>query len=497
MQLLLTLFFYWLIFIPNPTPEFSENNGNGNRIAIHIDSGSDLPTTEQFQFARSIGVDLIEIADPERLSSDILQNFFILLSSENKYVTLSEISSNRDRLIDRTENSYRNLPAPIRDRVAAVSLFKFPADYTERFMRELSLAADSLSQSLNKPIYYQSAFSQPSSYPQSLGFTSVFYNARYSPAALTSPVIYFNPTTEDHRLSVQHLEELMNSLLRHDTSIIIMSSDWFFNTLENQPDLATLVSVHLNGQYVDLPLPAETLSEMSANWHIILLFAMFAVLAIHYKYQPFFLSFAARYYLNHSFFVADLFEGRVRSRSSGLVIIGLHALATGLLLYVLSGFLISPNGFSALEYYLPHLFLSDFAQYTFFIAGFLLATLSHFISIFWIFILNKKITQLAQAMHLYCWPLLTNIVIVAFLVAFIEIGYGMAVIVLLSALFFLVWFLSFNIAAIQGGRQLDGNPFWNLTFTVGLHSILLLATVLSILFTPWLTEPVQLIVSLP
>ncbi len=497
MQLLLSLLFYWLIFIPGTTSDYYENNGNGNRIAIHIGSADTLPTNEQLQFANSLGIDLIEIADPTRLHSAVLQDFYILLSSRNKFITKRELSEEKSALINRTEQNYRGLSTAVRDRVAAVSIAKYPADFTEDFLRQLSIAADSLSRKLNKPIYYQSGLSNPLSFPQTLGFISVYYDAKDSPENLTSPVVFFSPDIENHRNSVQNFEEVLNNSLGYETSIVIVPSHWFFDTLEHQPDIALLISAHLNGELVNLPLPAETLPGMEANWQIILLFSLFAVLILHYKYQPFFLSFAARYYFNHSFFVADLFEGRVRSKSSGLVIIILHAVATGHLFHVLSGYLISFNGFSALTFYLPQLFLAGYEQFILFIAGFLLALSTHVISIFWIFILNKKISQIVQAMHLYCWPLLLNILIAAFAVVFIEIGYGSAVILTLSALFFVVWFMSFNIAAIDGSRQLEKNPVWYLTFTVILHAVLIVATVVFLLFTPWLMEPVQLIFSLP
>lgn len=497
MQLLLTLLFYWLIFIPNSANELNDSNSAGNRIAIYIDSGSSLPSDEQLQLARTIGVDLIEIEDPTRLSSAALANFYILLSSDNKFVTRQQITENRDQLMNHTAQRYRGFSSQIQNRIAAVSLLKFPSDFADNFGRDLSFIADSLSQTLNKPIYYQSAFAQLRYFPPSLGFVTVSYHVNSTDSLPATPVIRFNPNPLENRRSVQKLEETLNASLTHETSIIILPSDWFFETIDHQPDLAILLSDHINGQQVVFPLPADGVPPMAPNWHIILLFVLLAILILHYKYQPFFFAFAGRYFFNHSFFMADLFEGRVRSKSSGLVIFVVHALATGLLFYVVSAVMISPTGFAALEYYLPHFFIAGFEQYTLFLAGFLLAIFSHGISVLWILLFNKKITQLTQAIHLYCWPLLINIILLFLIVVLVETESSAIIILSLSAIFLAVWFLSFTIAAIDGSRQLDGNPIWNLALTVVLHAVLVFAALFWVLFSPSIFEPIQLVLYLP
>ncbi len=497
MQLLLSLLFYWLIFIPNSANELTDSNSAGNRIAIHIDSDSSFPNDEQLQLARTIGVDLIEIEDPIRLSSTALANFYILLSSDNKFLTPRQITEDRDQLINRTVQRYSGFSSQIQNRIAAVSMLKYPADFAHNFGRELSFIGDSLSQTLSKPIYYQSAFAEPRHFPQPLGFISVSYHVNSTDSLPSTPVIHFNPNPQENRKSVQKLEEVLNASLAHETSIIILPSDWFFQTLDLQPDLAILLTDHVIGKEVLFPLPAKDAPSMAPNWHIILLFVIFVLLLLHYKYQPFFISFAGRYFFNHSFFMADLFEGRVRSKSSGYVIFVVHALATGLLFYVVSRVLISPTGFAALEYYLPHFFLAGFEQYTLFITGFLLAILSHGISVFWLILFNKKITQLTQAIHLYCWPLLINIILLFLIVVLAETQSSPLLILSLSAIFLVVWFFSFNIAAIDGSRQLDGSPIWNLALTVGLHAVLIFSALFSVLLNPALLEPIHLVLNLP
>lgn len=498
MQLLLSLLFYWLIFIPLPSAELNNENETGHRIAIHIHSdGSFMPTLEQLRFANSIGVDLIEISEPERIQSEVLQDFYILLSSENKFVTHQQLSTNKSEFILTTEQRYRSLPPVIRERIAAISMFKFPSDNSERFLRELAVAADTLSQLLNKPLYYQSALNQPLFYPQSLSFIAAHFSAKEHISVSASPVLFFDPVQPSHRKSVYQFQNVLHQSLEHESSIVILPAEWFFYTLENQPDIARLLPAYFAGEQVQLPLPAETDPSMEANWHVILLFIILGAFIIHIKYHPFFIPLAARYFFNHSFFITDLFEGRIRSRSSGLTILGLHALAAGLVFLVVSDFMFSSNGFEALSFHYPYLFITGYEQYTLFTAGFIISLISHLLSIFWIFILNKNILYLNQAMHLYCWPLLLNILIAGILVSVIEVGSGDIMIYSLFAIFLLIWFFSYNIGAIDSSRQLDGNPFWNLTFTVGLHSILLLTAILFFLFSPEFIEPLELAVSLP
>ncbi|TVR15874.1 MAG: hypothetical protein EA391_09250 [Balneolaceae bacterium] len=494
---MLTLLFYWLIFIPNSSNELTDSNNAGNRIAIHIDAEGSLPTDEQFQLARSIGVDLIEIEDPTLLSSTALADFYILLSSDNKFVTPRQIKNNRDQLINLTVQRYRGFSSEIQNRIAAVSVLKYPADFADNFGRELSFISDSLSLTLNKPIYYQSAFAKPRYFPPSLGFISVLYQVNSTDTLPATPVIHFKPNSQQQRNSIKQFQDVLNASLRHETSLIIVPSEWFFQTIEDQPDLAILLSDHVDGLEIVFPLPADGAPAMVPNWHVILLFIIFIVLLLHYKYQPFFISFAGRYFFNHSFFMADLFEGRVRSKSSGYIIFVVHALATGLLFYVVSGILISPTGFAAVEYYLPHIFFTGLERYTLFLAGFLLAILSHIISAFWILLFNKKITQLTQAINLYCWPLLMNIMLIFFIVVLTETNPSPLLILSLAAIFLAVWFFSFNIAAIDGSRQLDGSPFWNLALTVGLHAVVIFSALFWVLFNMALFEPIQLVLHLP
>src|SRR5690625_6558488 len=70
---------------------------------------------------------------------------------------------------------------------------------------------------------------------------------------------------------------------------------------------------YAHGNRFALPLPSTPEQERGANGHFILFWILAGFLVILIRYYPMIPQFALRYYFNHTFFMQDIMEGRVRN----------------------------------------------------------------------------------------------------------------------------------------------------------------------------------------
>jgi hypothetical protein len=173
-------------------------------------------------------------------------------------------------------------------------------------------------------------------------------------------------------------------------------------------------------------------------------------------------------------------ESRKRNFSDAFIVLLVHILVVALFFYSISTQLFSLNGLDSLSHNLPLLLISGKEPLSFFVLGLVVSSLSHFISIFWIYLLNKSMNRIGQAIQLYAWGLSLNVFIVTMIVALSFWDSSQILIYILSALFLIVWIMSFNIAAIDGARSLDRHRVLNIFLTFGLHSILIIGLIISV-----------------
>jgi hypothetical protein len=132
-----------------------------------------------------------------------------------------------------------------------------------------------------------------------------------------------------------------------------------------------------------------------------------------------------------------------------------------------------------------------------FISAVLVAVLLEMVSVFWIYISNKKLTSFSQILNLYSWPLHLNLLVVTFLVVFNRVGFDEIWTLILGAVFILIWFFSFNIAAIDSSKFLENGRTLFLSGTVGVHMLVMIGIFMYLLYSPSILEPILFAIEVP
>lgn len=467
----------------------------GNRIAISFNSNSAyFPSQNDLDNTLKSGINLIEFSDPLYFNSLNIDDFFILVGTPDRFVTMNRLEAEMERFKQTTISRYRAFSQNHSNRLAAIKLFHFPADFSSSFMNLSENYIDQISEEISMPFYYQSSeFQLQNRINESTPyrFISTYHKESDDMFVMPNPVIYFEPGSDVHT-ALNRLEGLLKRSLELEDSIIIIPSDWFYERLQAQSDLILVFSNYAAGNLIPFPYPKVEDQIPAIEPMVLLLLLIWILIICVYKYRPNFVDTLNRYFLNHSFFATDTIENRKRNFSDASIILMIHILVVALFFYSISTQLFSLNGLDSLSYNLPLLLISGKEPLSFFVLGLIVSTLSHFISIFWIYILNKSMNKIGQVIQLYAWSLSINFLIVSLIVVLTFWNSGMVLIYILATLFLLVWFMSFNIAAIDGARSLERRRALYIILTFGLHSILVIGVIISLIKNPEIYELAEL-----
>jgi hypothetical protein len=497
-QVISVLILPWLL-LTLPFTGFAEQSTDsaGNFIAINLDEEVNFTITQQqLDYASSMGVDLIAFSDIEQIQELDISPFSILLQSNIRFPAGYQYITDRRQLMASLIQKYRETDQAFPGKIAAVEILRYPNENDNRFNRFASDLADSLSALMDTPLYFSSAKQQPEVLPGGIDF----YSARINPASVpsrTSAAFTNYIPSENERESVIGLDRLFQAKQNLNSSIIQLPADWFFKILDRHPEYEVVFIEYLSGDVISFPLPAEPRLTPGINWGVLFLILLWISFIIHFKFQPVYKQALDRYFLYHSFFVIDVMEHRIRNSLPGIIVMIQHALLTGLFLYVSAEILISDLGIQALTYHFPPLFfMSGNPLLSLFIAGVAVALALQFISAGWIFLLNKKLIYFSQVLNLYSLPLHINLGVVTLLVVLNQTGTSNLLVLSLSILFAVVWFLSFNVAAIDSAAFLNEYKIMNVLLTVGIHTLLVVVVIWMFFYNPFLTDPIRLAISL-
>lgn len=485
--------------IASPAGDLSPSGlqeSSGTRIALELTSQNNRSLSgEQLQQARDIGIDALVISDPGQLAGMDPAGFLIFLNAGYQYPSVYKFQQQMDVLIAKVLEQYRATEQAYPGQIAAVEVFRYPNDKDRRFGPLATQFADSIAQYINRPLYYTSAYPDAPVPADGFQFRSVRYTPPVPADAFQDPSVQFLPS-ENIRESLRSLEILFG-LQTESESVIVLPSEWFFDRLEHQPELEYVISSYIDGSRVAFPLPAESEEITGMNWGVLLLFLIWMSVFMHLKFQPIYSQSLPRYFFSHTFLVLDVMEHRIRNSVSGFIVLIQHALLTGLFFYVSAEILISETGLNLLVHYFPYLFPFANPLLSLFFMGVILAFILQLISVFWIYILNREMKYLRQTLNLYSLPLHINLLTVTLLVVFNQVGLGEFWMAALSILFAVVWFCSFNMAAIDGAKFLSRYKFLNILLTVGLHTLLIFGLAWAVINMPQIYEPLQMAVMFP
>lgn len=208
-----------------------------------------------------------------------------------------------------------------------------------------------------------------------------------------------------------------------------------------------------------------------ANLPVILLLLLWSSIAANTALNPTYKDAISRYFLARRFFVDDVLQFRERSSVSGLVLLFQHAAAGGLTAYIVSSMYITETGLDALFSLLPYLavFGSTYLSVSFWF--FLIITLLQFTAVAWLYIFNPKLEHFSQSLNIYTWIFHTDFILITLLTVVYAAGGSQTFILLLAALYVLIWFNSFNLTAFDTSKKLGPQRTAYLIKTAGAHTV--------------------------
>lgn len=466
-----------------------------HQIALSFSNDDFIPTEQQLATLEDLNIRLFEISDPATAAYLTDPRYRFLIDAGAEFTVPGILTEHLSGLSDDFRLRLEEFRRGTGDRIAAVSTFRYPYETHSGFPRMASAFVDSLGDAISEPLYYHSAFPETDLLPGGYNFTS----KRADPdLALQSvfPVMHVVPS-ENRYATYDLLNKIFNELQTLDQSITVLPARWFFNQIEQRSDLRYLFGDFIGGNSITLPLPEQAEPPPFMNWSVILLLLIWGSFALHFRYQPIYSQSVARYFSNHSFFVNDVMENRLRNVLPGFILLIQHALLTGLFIFACVEVAVSSLGLEVIRHYFQPLMLLESTLLSLFSSAVLLAVFLQMMSVAWIYLSNKKLTSFSQILNLYSWPLHLNLLVVTFLVVFNRVGFDEIWILILGAVFILIWFFSFNIAAIDSSKFIDNGRTLFLSGTVGVHILLVIGIFVYLLYTPSILEPIFFAIELP
>lgn len=493
MSLIFSVFL--LLLSPGYTGLVQTEQQPSHRIALSFSNDDFIPSEVQLDLLEDLNIRLFEISDPLVVSNLTDPRYRFLLDTGPEFsvpgVLATQVGELTGEVLTRIEEFRRQTG----DRIAAVSIFRYPFETYGEFSQLASAFADSLGNEFSDPLYYHSAFPASAVLPDGFNFTS----KRAEPGQdlrIVFPVIHVKPTENQYE-TYSLLNNIFSELEQKEESITILPARWFFNQIEQRSELRFLFRDFTSGKAITFPLPEQPAPPPYMNWSVLLLLLIWGSYALHFRYQPIYSQSMTRYFTNHAFFVDDVMENRLRNLLPGVILLTQHALLTGLFVFACTELLISSLGLEVIRHYFqPFMFLQS-TTLSLFLSSVLVAVLLQSVSVIWIYVSNKKLTSVSQVLNLYSWPLHLNLFVVTFLVVFNRVGFNEIWTLILGSLFVLIWFFSYNIAAIDSSRFLENGRGFFLTITVGIHVCLVIGILIYLFLTPSVLEPIIFAIEVP
>jgi len=499
LQLLIFLFLSWSLsgqITSDERNESSQQSSPDYRIALsNISNPSFTPTKKQLESALNAGVTLFEVSSLTNVSRFSEVNISLLYNADIPYPTIRYLIRNKNSIIESVSDNFSQLSNQQQSYIAALGLFRFPADFSPNFFDAASAITDSISTIINKPLYYHS-FSKENYAPQQISFIAERISAKTEHFQPSSAVVYLEPS-ESQRETLEALAQLMEATGSLNESIIILPAEWFFNVYEEYPAIASVLKSYTEGNLIAMPLPAETTQNTSANPEVILLFLIIAGLIIQYKYQPVVLQYTGRYFFNHPFFVADIMDNRMRSASPGLAFMGIHSIVNGLFFFTLFDYFFSGEGLNILSHYFAPDIAHSFELTIIFLAAAISGLFLHIIAILWLLLLNREVNSFSKALNLYIWPFTFSLIPTAIFIFNHQTKNIDVIAIIVAIVYLLTWLAAFATASINAARRLEKYRVLNLLFTTGLYSLIFAGICTALVMVPKLFEPLELALKMP
>lgn len=471
-------------------PESSQPPITRNRLGVHI--RSDVYNEADLDLFRNAGFTLL-ILDSLRIlqSGDPEKGFFFYYNIGIPYLLPSTISRNGDTIIEALQLGISAVPDDLMENISAFGLFYLPSE-SSGFHIFSEVVTDTLHTLTDHSFYYHTY--DAGLHPQTGTFDFVIeeiYSASAGKLLPESPVTYFHPE-ENYHTSIARLEELLKSSLQFEQPVIILPYEWIVHTLREYPGVSVMLNEYSQGNRFALPLPSTPEQDNSANGHLILFWVLIGFLVILIRYYPMIPQFALRYYFNHTFFMQDIMEGRIRNPKGAFYFLALQTLFSGLFVYSFMHSLFNEPGFSVIAWYAEPIMWGADPVLSLAILSVILSIMIHFISVSWLYLLISDINQIYKAVNLYAWGLIAHIILTALLIALSVFNIPLSLIYLIGMIFYVVWVSAFLAASLHGTKKLESKRGRVLFYTFGLYLFLALALIILLAQSDRLSEVLEL-----
>ena len=379
--------------------------------------------------------------------------------------------------------------------VRAIGLFEVGAVHDGQFIEAVNSAKQEFKKHITKPFYYITADLQQTK-ADSLFEFSFLLSAEGNSNRSFSGYMYLSERND--RWNLAQVKSFIDHTASQPQAPIFFKSSWLKKMVKQHPGFSRILTLYASSAEPAFPLPKKSPTSMDSNTVIVimLLLAWFSFGAI-YSYNPVFRKSFMRYITGHRFFIDDVMQRHVRDIFSGSIILIQHAIAGGIITYCIFNVFFSPLGYQALLSHYP--FLSVFGDGILgpFFWGTLLTLLVEIFNILWLWAINPATKFISQIINLYPWLLQINLIVATLVAAFYLAGQRNNFVLILTCVFLIFFISSFILTALDTVRFARKKRHWIYAGTIGIYSVILLATAIWVSFSSELLSVVALAARLP
>jgi hypothetical protein len=437
---------------------------------------------QELQEFRELGIRFIETDrsfNGSVIDSASAYGFDILIRSDKEFLISSVVASSRNELL----SEYQALKATYSQypRVRGIGLYSHSESFDTDFIETFQFITEQLRDSTS-PDFYEittGAFN-------AVDFGITEY--RYGDIPSNSGSILF--TADYSREGFVAVDRLF----KENIGLLIFDASWLLEAVDDYPPFEQSLREYADtGEWV-FPLPEVSETATSFNWLVLIFILIWISVAVHIRTVATYSSLVMRYFTGHRFFVDDIMRYRERSAASGIFLFFQHAAFTGLVAAIFGEMFISDTGIRALFHYLPQFAITGQNHFSIFLGGFLIACLVQVVGLAWLYFPSKSMNHFSQVITLYTWIFHLDFIIVSIMLVTYLTGGSSTFILILSALFILIWLTSFLLTSLDSSKYLMQKRLSYILYTFGLHALVNVAVLILILMSPVILDVIELVV---
>lgn len=493
----------WNVLAAHGSNQAETSDSLKHFIALEFDQSDLLSLQESdFELFDEASIRILKIRgefDEEVLSFLEDRPYRYFFSTGQRYL-ISTGDSRADSLyLSELADEYTLLQNRLSEKTAGYDIAVFPHIRDPETVQLISSFADRLIENRNAsiPVFTTIPFSEAeTAFPGTIDFVN-FVVPPFDSYSFFRNQLYSLELTDDDHQNYTNLQKLLKRSRQADNSVAVLDGKWVIGQMNDSIEMGIILKNYQQSGALTIPIPEASKTQLTLNVPVLILLFLFITYLLHYKYQPVYRHSLGRFLFNHNFFVDDVIEHRIYLTTSGLILLAQHILLSGLIFLVTARTLFSEAGLESLFHHYPVLSSLPGNYYSFFIVGVVVSALSKALSILWLHLFNRELRYISQVLTLYTWPLQINLLVATFAVIGLNSGMSEFWMISLLVIFLIIWFMSFNVAAIDGAKALEGKSIIFLLATVGINTLVCTVIAVAVFMIPEVIKPLQLAMYLP